>query len=342
MIVSLAMRLLALLGVCICAVPVGAQWLTWRTPGIPRAVDGSPDLSAPLPRAADGKPDLTGVWRTDLSAQEPPKLQPWAETVAKRRMEDLRRDSPEALCLPGPIAGMGVGRIVQTPGLLLMLYGGTFYREIFLDGRELPKDPNPDWMGYSVGRWNQDTLIVETVGFNNRTWLRGDGVPGSEQLHITERIRRPDFGHMEIRTTYVDPGVLLAPWDVTSKFVLDDVQPLEYVCNENERDRVHMIGKSSDLESVKLEPELLAEYAGAYEYRDLNHPEIPHAWNFSVSGGQLSLSDGPSTFLLITLSRTAFATNNGVRYEFVRDAGGVVSHVMAYTFDGDFKATRGK
>jgi hypothetical protein len=147
---------------------------------------------------------------------------------------------------------------------------------------------------------------------------------------------------MEIRTTYVDPGVLLAPWDVTSKFVLDDVQPLEYVCNENERDRVHMIGKSSDLESVKLEPELLAEYAGTYEYRDLNHPEIPHAWNFSVSGGQLSLSDGPSTFLLITLSRTAFATNNGVRYEFVRDAGGVVSHVMAYTFDGDFKATRGK
>ena len=197
-------------------------------------------------------------------------------------------------------------------------------------------------MGYSVGRWNEDTLIVETVGFNNRTWLRGDGVPGSEQLRITERILRPDFGHIEVRATYVDPGVLLAPWDVTSKFVLDDVQPLEYVCNENERDRVHMIGKSSDLESVKLEPGLLAEYAGAYEYRDLNHPEIPHTWNFSVSGGQLSLSDGPSTFLLITLSQTAFATNNGVRYEFFRDAGGAVSHVMAYTFDGDVKATRRK
>jgi hypothetical protein len=235
-----------------------------------------------------------------------------------------------------------VGKVVQTPGLLLMLYGGTLYREIFLDGRELPKDHNPDWMGYSVGRWDDDTLIVESVGFNFRTWLRGDGVPGSEQLHITERIRRSDSGHMEVRTTYVDPGVLLAPWNVTTKFVLDDVQPLEYVCNENERDRAHMVGKASDLQSVKLEPKLLAEYAGAYEYRDPAHPEIPHVYSFAVSGGQLSLSDGPSTFLLTTLSRTAFATTNGVQFEFSRDDGGVVSHVIALTFDGDIKATRKK
>jgi hypothetical protein len=322
--------------------PVQAQWLGYKTPGIPRTVDGNPDRSAPLPRSTDGQPDLTGVWRTELSAQEAPKLQPWAEAVAKRRMEDLRRDNPEALCLPGPIASMGVGKVVQTPGLILMLYGGTLYREIFLDGRELPKDPNPDWMGYSVGRWDDDTLIVESVGFNDRTWLRGDGVPGTEQLHITERIRRSDFGHMEVQTTYVDPGVLLAPWNVTTKFVLDDVQPLEYVCNENERDRAHMVGKSSDLQSVKLEPKLLSEYAGAYEYRDPDHPEIPHVYNFAVSGGQLSLSDGPSTYLLTTLSRTAFATTNGARFEFFRDDGGVVSHVIALTFDGDIKATRKK
>jgi hypothetical protein len=103
-----------------------------------------------------------------------------------------------------------------------------------------------------------------------------------------------------------------------------------------------MVGKASDLQSVRLEPKLPAEYAGAYEYRDPDRPEIPHTWNFSVSGGQLSLSDGPSTFLLITLSQTAFATNNGVRYEFFRDAGGLVSHVIAYTFDGDVKATRRK
>jgi hypothetical protein len=309
------------LAACVCAVPARAQWLDYKTPGIPR-----------MP---DGKPDLTGVWRAELAAQDAPHLQPWAAAVAGQRMEDLRRDSPEALCLPGPIAGMGVGEVVQTPGLLLMLYGGTLYREIFLDGRELPKDPNPDWMGYSVGRWNEDTLIVETVGFNNRTWLRGDGVPGSEQLHITERIRRSDLGHMEVRATYADPGVLLAPWEVTTRFVLDDVQPLEYVCNENERDRAHMIGKASDLQSVKLAPKLLAEYAGVYEYGD-------HMYTFAVSGGQLSLSDGPSTFPLTTLSETAFATANGVRFDFFRDDRGGVSHVIALTFDGDVKAIRRK
>jgi hypothetical protein len=311
-------------------------------PGIPRTPDGKPDLSAPSPRSADDKPDFTGVWRNDLSAQESPKLRPRAEALAKRRMEDLRRDSPEALCLPGPIAGMGVGRIVQTPGLLLMLYSGTFYRQIFLDGRALPNNPNPDWMGYSVGRWDDDTLIVESAGFNGRTWLRGDGVPDSEHLHITERIRRADVDHLEVRATYVDPSVLLSPWSVTTKFVLEDVQPLEYVCNENERDRAHMVGKASELRSVKLDPGVLANYAGTYDYRDSDHPEILHSYQFSVSEGQLSLSDGPSTFLLITLSQTAFATNNGVRYEFFRDVGGAVTHVMAYTFDGDVKATRRK
>ncbi len=334
--------LLALIALGICAAPAEAQWLSYRTPGIPRTPDGKPDLSAPSPRKADGKPDFNGVWQINLSTQESPKLQSWAEAVAKRRMEDLRRDSPEALCLPGPIAGMGVGKIVQTPSLLLMLYGGTSYREIFLDDRALPNNPNPDWMGYSVGRWDDDTLIVETAGFNDRTWLRGDGVPGSEHLHITERIRRADFGHLEVHATYADPSVLLSPWNVTTKFVLEDVQPLEYVCNENERDRAHLVGKASDLQSVKLEPELLARYAGAYDYRDSDHPEVPHSYTFSVSEGQLSLSDGPSTFLLITLSQTAFATYNGVRYEFFRDASGVVSHVIAYTFDGDIKATRRK
>ncbi len=332
----------ALAGLAACATAGQAQWLDYRTPGIPRTADGKPDLAAPLPRATDGRPDLTGIWRTELSSPEPPKLQSWADALARRRMEDLRRDSPEALCLPGPIASMGVGKIVQTPGLLLMLYGGTLYREIFLDGRELPRNPNPDWMGYSVGQWDGDTLVVQTVGFNDRTWLRGDGVPGTERLHITERIRRSDFGHMDIQTTYIDPDVLLAAWHVTTRYVLDDVQPLEYVCNENERDRAHMIGKASELQALKLEPRLLAEYAGAYEYRDPDHPETPHVYTFSVSDGQLSLSDGPSTYPLSALSQAAFATTNGVRFDFFRDDSGAVSFVIALTFDGDIKATRRK
>jgi len=126
------------------AIPASAQWLHYKSPGVPRLADGMPDLGAPAPRSRDGKPDLSGVWRVELSSQTCPTLQPWAEALAKNRMEDLRRDSPEALCLPGPIATMGVGKIVHTPSLLLMLYGGTLYREIFLDGRALPTDPNPD------------------------------------------------------------------------------------------------------------------------------------------------------------------------------------------------------
>ncbi len=335
--VTLAIRTLIALGTGVCAIQ--GQWLHYKSAGIPRTRDGVPDLSAPAPRSIDGKPDLSGVWRVESSLQESPKLQPWAEAIAKRRMEELRRDSPEALCLPGPIANMGVGKVVQTPGLLLMLFDGTLYREIFLDGRELAKDPNPDWMGYSVGRWDKDTLIVDTAAFNNRTWLRGDGVPGSEQLHMTERIRRPDFGHLEVRATYRDPSVLLAAWEATTKFVLEDVEPLEYVCNENERDRAHMVGKASDLRSVKLAPELLGEYAGVYEYRDLEHPETTHVYQFAVTAEQLSLTDGANTFVLTTLSETAFATTNGVRFDFFRDARGRVSHVIALTSDGEIKAT---
>jgi len=225
--------------VCVFAIPASAQWLHCKSPGVPRLADGRPDLDAPAPRSRDGKPDLSGVWRVELSAQASPTLRPWAEALAKSRMEDLRRDSPEARCLPGPIATMGVGKIVHTPSLLLMLYGGTSYREIFLDGRELPTDPNPDWLGYSVGRWEGDTLIVETVGFNDRTWLRGTGVPGSEQLHVTERIHRDDFGHLDIQATYVD------------------------VCSENERDRAHMIGKASELSRQVFIPGMRLPMEGA-------------------------------------------------------------------------------
>ncbi len=341
-------RRLAWLAVLISTANADAQWLHYKTPGIPRTADGKPDLAAPMPRTADGKPDFSGVWRTDFERPagaepaETAKLQPWAEAVAKQRMEDLRRDSPEVLCLPmGPSPNLGVGKVVQTAGLLLMLYDGTLYRQIFLDGRQLPKDPNPDWMGYSIGHWDGDTLIVESNGFNDRSWLRGDGAPHTEQLRITERIRRADFGHLEVRTTYVDPGALLAPWNVTAKYLLDDVQPLEYVCNENERDRTHLIGKASDLEGVKLEPELLAEYAGTYEYRNPESPEVPRAYIFSIGGdGQLTLSIGTSSFPLTAISRTVFATNNGVPFEFFRNGDGAVSWVFAQMLEGDIKAVR--
>jgi hypothetical protein len=338
------------LAVLISATHADAQWLDYKTPGIPRTADGKPNLAAPAPHTADGKPDFSGVWRTDLERRADPKtvetakLQPWAEAVAKKRSEDMRRDSPEVLCLPmGPSAVMGVGKVVQTPGLLLMLYDGTLYRQIFPDGRDLPSDPNPDWMGYSVGHWQGDTLVVESNGFNDRSWLRGDGAPHTEQLRVTERIRRPDFGHMEVRMTYVDPGALLAPWNVTAKYLLDDIQPLEYVCNENERDRAHLVGKASDLQSVKLEPELLAEYAGTYEYSNPESHGAVTAYIFTVTAdGQLTLSIGASSYSLTTLSRTVFATTNGVPFEFFRNDNGTVSWVFAQMPEGDIKAVRRK
>ncbi len=332
---ALPSRIVAGLTVCVFLTPGHAQWLNYKSPGIPRTSDGKPNFSAPPPRSVDGKPDLTGVWQQELSSQDPPKVQPWAEALSKRRMEELRRDSPEALCLPGPITNMGLGRIVQTPRLLLMLYGGTYYREIFLDGRELPKNPNPVWMGYSVGHWDGDTLVIDTTGFNDRTWLTGTGVPGSPSLHIIERIHRPSFGHIEVRSIYTDPSVLEAPREITTKYALEDVQPLEYVCNENERDHGHLIGKASDLQSLELDPKVLGEYAGSYEAKD-------RVYVFVVSDGRLRLSIGPSTYLLTTLSETAFADNNGVRYDFFRDTGGAVSYVLAQPFGGDIKAMRRK
>src|SRR5580698_3440901 len=195
-----------------------AQWLNYKTPGIPRTADGKPNLSAPAPRMANGKPDFSGLWRTDNStsaevgkAMDAIKPQPWAAALAKKRKEELFKDSPNVLCLPlGPIIDLGLGKVVETPNLMLMLFDGTLYREVFLDGRELPKDPNPDWMGYSVGRWDGDTLVVESSGFNDRTWLDFEGHPHTEALRVTERFRRPDFGHLEMVKTMTDPG---ASWN---------------------------------------------------------------------------------------------------------------------------------
>lgn len=117
-------------------------------------------------------------------------------------------------------------------------------RQIFLDGRGLPRDPNPSWLGYSVGKWDGDTLVVDTIGFNDRTWLDIGGHPHSESLRITERFRRVDLGHLELRITIDDPKTFAEPFTVTKHPKLRaDYEMLEYICNENERDSGHMVGK---------------------------------------------------------------------------------------------------
>jgi hypothetical protein len=285
-------------------VPVRAQWLNYKTPGIPRTTDGKPDLAAPAPRTPDGKPDFTGVWQIDDAKRsettkglESLKPQPWAAALSQKRKEEFYKDIYSTTCLPpGPLVTQGVGRVVQTPNLFLMLFEGTLYREIFLDGRPLPEIVNPDWMGYSVGHWEEDTLVIESAGFNDRTWLDFEGHPHTEALRVTERLRRPDFGHLEIRKTLADPGALVEPWTVPVYLELNaDNDPLEYVCNENERDRPHLVGKASDDKSVAVAPEALSKYVGTYELKSPTTGRVTPV-EITLSGDQLFVGGaGPKT-----------------------------------------------
>jgi hypothetical protein len=241
-----------------------AQWLNVPAKSIPRTKDGKPDLSAPAPREADGKPDLSGIWNgdtptlrnmkylsnlaADFKPGEPP-IQPWAEALTKERTPG-GSDWPPARCLPPGVPVLNTGnrtlKIIQETDLVVILYEvfGQF-RQIFLDGRTLPEDPNPTWLGYSVGRWDRDVLVVDTTGFNGKTWLDVMGHPTTEALHVTERFRRRDFGHLEIQLTIDDPKAYTKPWTVTLQpMQLDpDDELLEYVCNENEKDLKHMVNK---------------------------------------------------------------------------------------------------
>jgi hypothetical protein len=324
-----------------------AQWLNYKTPGIPRTADGKPDLAAPAPKAADGKPDLSGVWRIDTAgtaetgrAMTTLKAQPWAAALSEQHKEVLGRDSPLLQCMPpGPLVNFGAGRVVQTPNLLLMLFGGTLYREIFTDGRDLPKDPNPDWMGYSVGHWDGDTFVIESAGFNDLTWLDYEGHPHTEALRVTERLRRPDFGHLEIRRTLVDPEAFTGAWSLPVKLELDaDTEPLEYVCNENERDRQHLVGKASDVKSVKVASEVLSKYAGTFEFLDPGSGR-KSVVIVTVAGDGLIASWFGSNTPLTAVSETEFAGGFG-NLKFVSNDAGVVTHFVLQAVEGDLKAVR--
>ena len=195
-----AVRVLALLLVAGVG-SVDAQWLNHPSPGMPRTKDNKPDLTAPAPRSADGKPDFSGVWGLDagpslfwIAAEPKPEKKAWLEKLLADRDEDIQLEDPGLHCLPeGPRFMHFVAfpkKIVQTPTLLLVVSEDLTYRQIFLDGRPLPADPSPSFMGYSVGHWDGNTLVVESVGFKERTWLDWAGHPHSETLRLTERWRR--------------------------------------------------------------------------------------------------------------------------------------------------------
>ena len=216
------MRILVttLVRMALIAMPLAAQWLDHRTAGIPRSADGKANLSAPAPRTAEGKPDFTGLWavaaaRADFNTAE---VQPWAQALVKQRAEDFGKDSPRYRCMPeGPAysSSGGMHRILQTPAMIVIMNDDLTYRQIFLDGRALETDPSPNWMGYSVGRWEGDVLVVETKGFNDRTWLEATGYPHTEGLRMTERYRRSDFGHLQMEVKLEDPAIYSRPWTFT-------------------------------------------------------------------------------------------------------------------------------
>jgi hypothetical protein len=205
------------------------------------AREGHQPPSGPTPRTADGRPDLSGVWLpgADLEPEIPP-YQPWAAAVARERGGNVS-DDPRAHCLPTGVvrqSGLDLVKFVHTPRLLVVLVEGSVpgVRQVFLDGRGHPPDVQPTWLGHSVGTWEGDTLVIDSVGFNDRGWLDITGRPQTERLHVIERYRRRDLGHLELEITVDDPGAYTRPWKVRRLLQLAPNEEIrEYICNENNK-----------------------------------------------------------------------------------------------------------
>lgn len=250
----------------IAAAFASAQWLDYPTPGIPRTADGQPDLSAPAPKAADGHTDLSGLWQRARtgpnqrlagglamgpnledfmrSGEKIPPMLPAAAALYAQRQANRMADRPSGRCLPHSIPDQMLIRvplkIVQIPGLTLILYEEfARFRQIFTDGRSFAPVSNPAWLGYSIGRWDGDWFVVDTRGFNDKSWIDDSGRPHTEALHTVERFRRRDFGHMDVEITIDDPQAYTAPWSFPLELeFLPDTDMIEDVC-DNERDYAH-------------------------------------------------------------------------------------------------------
>ncbi len=252
-------RRLILIVILVLAASVAAfaQWADIKLPNTPRSADGKPNLAAATPRTPDGKPDLSGIWRVATGrylqniaadAGEAP-FQPWAAALYKQRADALGKGRPSENCIPHGIPDAMLVRnspfkIVQTPGVVLVLYEEfNHFRQIFTDGRAFPPEATPSWYGYSIGHWEGDTLVAETIGFNDLSWFDDPGHPHSDALRVTERFRRGDFGNMSIEMTFDDKKAYTKTWSANVPFnLLADTELIESIC-ENERDHAHIIGK---------------------------------------------------------------------------------------------------
>ena len=211
-------------------------------------INRPPPPTGPAPRTADGKPDLSGFWLVAPSTLGNVEMLPWAEALTKARKESHSKDHPLVYCLPGdpiPLMSAGWYQFVQNPKHLVMIVEGDTpgFRLVFLDGRGHPKDFGPSWMGHAVGKWDGDALVMDLVGFRDRGWIDYEGHPHTDHLHVTERLRRPELGHLEIEITVDDSGAYRSAWTVKKTATLaPDEEIHESVCNENNKDLDHLVG----------------------------------------------------------------------------------------------------
>jgi hypothetical protein len=269
--------------ICCAGATLAAQWDV-QTKGVPKTPAGAPNLEAAAPKMSDGKtPDLSGIWAAEKvpcdeakaplgcidvqlgvpngfvniatgvrgpDPNDPTPFQPWARALVKQRMADFSKDDPRARCLPESAprmwASLQMQKIIHTPDSLTILqeFMGQ-WRQIFLDGRTLPTDPEPSFKGYSVGKWEGDTLVVETIGYKEN-WLDFQGRPLTEQARTIERIRRVNYGNLEVEMTIDDPKAYTKPWKTqpVKLALLLNTDLLEYICNENEKSLPHMVGNA--------------------------------------------------------------------------------------------------
>jgi hypothetical protein len=338
------------LAIVLCAaVPADAQWLKTPTPGIPRTKDGKPDLTAPAPKAPDGTLDLSGIWRAEALAfsldvttdLKPGEILPWAAALAKERTARFSTDHPSYRCMPeiGATYNLTTFKFIQSSGALAMLPEGGPYRQILIDGRALPEDPQPTWMGYSVGHWEGNTMVVESAGFNDRTWLDYAGHPHTEALRTTERYTRKDFGHMEIQITYTDLKAYTRPWTITLQANLTpDTELLENVCNENDKSsRQHFTITDDDkrkaLSEFVIPAEVLSRYAGPYDMK-MGGKSIPSSVEFDNGRLYVVFPGGSGKVPLVAESETTFSAL-GAPVVFRKDPTGAVSGFVVRTVEGD-------
>ena len=335
---------------------LNAQWFDWQSPLVPRTADGRPDTSAPVPRMADGHVDLSGLWVPTAargSLFDESRVLGWALEAMDEAERSFYTTDPRFHCLPsGPSsypAGATVGgtrRILQRPDIIAVLNPDMTYREIFMDGRELEADPLlPTWMGYSAGRWEGDTLVVESNGFNDKTWLTREGLPHTDRLRITERYTRHDYGRMTLEVTYEDPGIFTELVQATIDLALrPDGAMLEVVCNESETGQRHYTGEMSQAEVkvVDVPVETLERYVGTYR----------GIWLGNLITAEVTLEDGAlylkrtprysdtggntnyDTSRLVAQSENAFDSSFGLGWVFNVDDNGVATSVSEVHVSG--------